>query len=207
MGNKLKKIDTKDTILYLYHLIKEQIDFNEEFRVTDAAKRQRLQVKREIKNLSNAINNLSLTQEIPDDSNEKRLKDILKDFKNTINQIDGKDYYFVVDDGFKTYRVKKSELESKSPEEVNIYFLKKFGRNINEVKKEVETDIKKKIDIDKNKKTLIGLIKLRDNVDRNIETVNEGGEYEYDDYYSNVLNDEAYPIFVDVVDNYVRIGV
>ncbi len=201
MGKK-DKIEIKDTIMYTYHMVMEQIEFNNEYRDTPEAKNDIKKIKNQIKNFNAAIKKAGLERK---EITNKKEKSNIEDLENELRNLEGKPYYFRVDDGFRTYKIKKSTIESKGYEEATIYILKKFRDSINMTFKDVVSD--DKISDKQKEDKLDVLARLYDNITKNINKMKEGGgDYDFEDYYSNKIFGKPYPIFVNVTLNNIKIG-
>lgn len=201
MGKK-DKIEIKDTIMYTYHMVMEQIEFNNEYRGTPEAKNDIKRIKNQIKNFNAAIKKAGLVRK---EVTNKKEKSNIEDLENELRNLEGKPYYFRVDDGFRTYKIRKSTIESKGYEEATIYILKKFRDSVNMTFKDVVSD--DKISDKQKEDKLDVLARLYDNITKNINKLKEGGgDYDFEDYYSNKIFGKPYPIFVNVTLNNIKIG-
>lgn len=196
---KKGKIDEKETILNTYALLLEQIKDNEEYISSKEGKLDLVNKKKQLARIKRALDGVGGIKGIED----KKVKRGLEDFQNEINQLEGKDYYFRVDDGFRTYKVKKSTIDKKG-EASTVYILNKFKESIRIEYNKTKQD--KKIKKLERSKKLDVYSRLMNNVTRNIDLLKRDESYKHDDYFTNQIFNEAYPIFVSVTLNTLKIG-
>lgn len=187
--------ESQDTIMNAYNLLTEQIKENEEYRISKEGISDLINRKKQISKIESALKN---SEKI---SSEK-VKIGLADFRNEIKQLEGSDYYFRVDDGFRTYKIKKSTIERKG-RDVTVYLLKKYRDSVNIAYHEIENDKMISKEALNRKKSIYDRLNI--NLTRNIDLLNNDLSYKHDDYFNNKIFDEAYPIFVSVSFSSIKI--
>lgn len=184
----------KDTIQTLYIDLVRQIKENEELIGTDFGKQQLKSAKRQLKNILMATEGMSAKERLS----------FTRNARNTIKMLSGDDYYFTVDDGFEIYKIKKSTIENKKDKTVE-YLLTRFKNSIGKAQKEIRKDVTTDKEVKENQ--IDALNRLRQNVNKNIELFKTDSEYFSMDKNLDILNDEAYPIFQDVVSMSISLNI
>ena len=191
---KNRKNEAQDTILHIYQDLLREIDINEDFAKKGNVKARIEEAERELKNVVKATQDFSAKDRIA----------FTQQPRNVLRMLKGEDYYFTVNDGFETYTIKKSTIESKK-DKVASYLLKRFRDNVSTA---IEVVKKDEIHTEQYKeKQLDALDRLKMNISKNINIIDLQSEYVYDDYWSNKINEEAYPIFQKVTGLSISINI
>lgn len=139
----------------------------------------------------------------------------LSDEKNKLRALEGKDFYFKVDDGFKIYNINTKDLKKywRKGKDASIVILKKMKKNASEsidyynkiIQKEKNTASKERLKKLNNIKN--GLEKkLKYTIDKNIDAVESGDLSELDEISDE--DEKAYSLLFKVVDTKIdRIGI
>ncbi len=180
-----KREEKKDVILSLYKDIVREMKINDEYVSQPNIKQKIKAAKRELGLILKATKNLP---------RKERLAFTMQP-RNLLKMLQGDDYYFTVSDGFEIYRIKKSTILRKK-EDTPSYLLKRWRQNLNNEINRVRKD--KELTKEKRDVKLEALGRLKVNITRNIDVVNNRMEYMYDDIDMNRLNEKAYPIFQEV---------
>ena len=183
----MSKKDGKDTILSLYTDIVNEIKSNEEVVGTVEGNFFLRKYKAELKN--------ALKSKLLKGKSESERLSFTTDTRNQIERLSGRDYYFTVDDGFKSYTMKKSIIEKKG-DKTAAYMLKKFKEHVIDAANKIKKD--KKYNDNYKRKMSGAYKKLLKNVGQNLGKLKRKQDYDYDDYYDNIINRKAYPIFQNI---------
>lgn len=183
----MAKKGTKDTILSLYFDIVEEMKINDEFRKSPMSANALKDAKRELTMIKRAGKQEGWSR--------KDMVAFTRQTRNLIKMLEGKDYYFSVNDGFETYSIKKSTIESKG-EDTSVYLLQRFRKNVNKAIKNAKKD--KTLTKGQRDKKLEVLERLKSNISGNIDIAKRRAEYVYADKNMAIINDEPYPIFQTV---------
>lgn len=135
--------------------------------------------------------------------------------KNILKQFEGKNFDFIVDDGFKKYKINSRELKKywKTGHDASIPILKRMQKNNNQAIKEYKQLIQKKkrtatpAEMKKLKRILNGLEnKLAFTIEKNIQALETGDASYLDEISEN--GEKAYSILNRVVGfNIDRVGI
>jgi len=206
------------------------LEIRQKVKTIKGTKKQVQSQKNKIKSLEkenrktrDKIKELEVRFTFEDDEGKKRIEEDLKQYrikslvleKNQLRALEGKDFNFVVDDGFKRYFINTRELKKywKKGKDASILILKKMGKNTEEaisyyanlIEKEKNTASKSRMK--KLNRIKDGLVKkLRHTIKQNIAAVESGDMSELDEVSDD--DEKSYSLLFKVVGvNIDRIGI
>lgn len=135
--------------------------------------------------------------------------------KNKLKSLEGKEFNFIIDDGFKIYKINTKQLKAvwKKGGDVTLIILKKMGRNSEEALRywnariEKEKKTAKKSELKKYRRIRDGIQKkLNHTIKQNIEAIESGDLSALDE--ENEEDEKAYSLLFKMVDLQIdRIGI